>query len=119
MTDHKEPIFDVAQLAHVEILTPKLNDTLWFFKDLLGLEETERSGKSVYLRAYEDYYHHSLKVTEADQPGLGHVAWRVTSPQALERRVQAIEAVGLGRGWIDGDHGHGRAYQFTTPRWAY
>jgi hypothetical protein len=39
MTDHKEPIFDVAQLAHVEILTPKLNDTLWFFKDLLGLEE--------------------------------------------------------------------------------
>lgn len=115
MTDYKEPIFDVAQLAHVEILTPKLNDTLWFFKDLLGLEETERSGKSVYLRAYEDYYHHSLKVTEADQPGLGHVAWRTTSPQALERRVQAIEAVGLGRGWIDGDHGHGRAYQFTTP----
>lgn len=101
MTDHKEPIFDVAQLAHVEILTPKLNDTLWFFKELLGLEETERSGKSVYLRAYEDYYHHSLKVTEADQPGLGHVAWRTTSPQALERRVQAIEAVGLGRGWID------------------
>ena len=37
-----EPIFDVAQLAHVELLTPDLEGTLCFFKDLLGLEETER-----------------------------------------------------------------------------
>ncbi len=30
----------MAQLAHVEILTPKPNETLWFFKELLALEET-------------------------------------------------------------------------------
>ena len=41
-----EPIFDVAQLAHVELLTPDLEGTLHFFKDLLGVEETERSGLS-------------------------------------------------------------------------
>ena len=58
-----EPIFDVAQLAHVELLTPDLEGTLCFFKDLLGLEETERRGQSVYLRGYEEQYHHSLKVT--------------------------------------------------------
>lgn len=52
---HLEPIFDVAQLSHVEIYTPDLEGTLWFFKDLLGLEETERRGDSVYLRAYEDW----------------------------------------------------------------
>ncbi len=34
---------------------------------------------------------------------------------ALARRVTAIEASGLGRGWIDGDLGHGAAYAFTTP----
>lgn len=111
----KEPIFDVAQLAHVEIYSPKVDETLWFFKDLLGLSETERDGDSVYLRAYEDFYHHTLKVTYRDTPGLGHVGWRTTSPQALERRVAAIEASGLGQGWLDGDKGHGRAYQFTTP----
>jgi catechol 2,3-dioxygenase-like lactoylglutathione lyase family enzyme len=43
------------------------------------------------------------------------VGWRARSPQALERRVGAIEASGLGRGWIDGDLGHGRAYRFDTP----
>ncbi|HEY8346791.1 MAG TPA: catechol 2,3-dioxygenase [Symbiobacteriaceae bacterium] len=111
----KEPIFDVAQLAHVEIYTPKPDETLWFFKELLGLEETKREGQSVYLRAYEDFYHHTLKITERNQPGLGHVAWRASSPQALERRVAAIEAAGLGKGWIEGDLGHGPAYQFTTP----
>jgi catechol 2,3-dioxygenase len=115
MAEFKEPIFDVAQLAHVEILTPKPDETLWFFKELLALAETERAGQSVYLRAYEDFYHHTLKVTESDEPGLGHVAWRTTSPQALDRRVEAIEATGLGQGWSDGDKGHGPAYRFTTP----
>lgn len=110
-----EPILDVAQLAHVELLTPTLEKTVWFFTDLLGMQISGRQGSSVYLRAYEDFYHHTLKVTEAPQPGMGHVAWRVRSPLALDRRVQALEAAGQGKGWIDGDLGHGRAYQFTTP----
>ena len=116
MRDYQqEPIFDVAQLAHVEILTPKPDGTLWFFKDLLGLQETARRGQSVYLRAYEDFYHHTLKLTEAADAGLGHIAWRATSPQALERRVASIEQTGLGTGWADGEVGHGSAYRFATP----
>lgn len=115
MSNHQEPIFDVAQLAHVEIFSPKPEETLWFFTQLLGMEVSARSGQSVYLRGYEEFYHHSLKVTEAREAGLGHVSWRVTSPQALERRVKVLETTGLGRGWIDGDLGHGQAYQFTTP----
>ena len=101
----KEPMFEVAQLAHVELFTPKPDETLRFFTELFGLQETEREGQSVYLRAYEDFYHHTLKVTEAPKPGLGHVAWRTTSPQALERRVAAIETSGLGVGWSEGDRG--------------
>ncbi|WP_027997401.1 VOC family protein [Sinorhizobium arboris] len=115
MSTFSEPIFDVAQLAHVELLTPDFDGTLYFFKDLMGMQETERHDRSAYLRGYEEQYHHSLKVTEAQHAGLGHVAWRTRSPQALERRVAAIEAAGLGRGWIDGDVGHGRAFSFETP----
>lgn len=115
MAEYKEPIFDVAQLSHVEILTPKPDETLWFFKELLALEETEREGQSVYLRAYEDFYHHTLKVTESTDAGMRHCAWRTVSPQALERRVQALQSTGLGKGWSDGDLGHGPAYQFQTP----
>src|SRR5262245_54142250 len=111
----QEPMFEVAQLAHVELLTPKPDETLRFFTELLGLQETEREGQSVYLRAYEDFYHHTLKLTEAPKPGLGHVAWRTTSPQALHRRVAAIASSGLGVGWSEGDLGPGPAYRLTTP----
>jgi catechol 2,3 dioxygenase len=110
-----EPIFDVAHLAHVELLTPDPKGTLRFFKDLLGMEETERTARSVYLRCYEEQYHHSLKITAASQAGLGHVAWRARTPQALQRRVAAIEGSGLGREWSKGDLGHGCAYRFETP----
>ena len=58
-----EPVFDVAQLVHVEILTPDPDGTLWFFKDLLGLQESGRGNGSVYLRAFEDLYHHCLLYT--------------------------------------------------------
>jgi catechol 2,3-dioxygenase len=76
---------------------------------------TDLQGDSVYLRAYDDYEHHTLKLTAANQPGLAHFAWRTRSPQALERRVAAIEKTGLGQGWTDGDLGHGPAYAFKTP----
>src|SRR5262249_10368038 len=102
-------------LAHVEVLTPNPEGTLFFFKDRLAMQETERAGQSVYLRAYEDFYHHTLKITEAPQAGLGHFALRARSPQALERRVKAIEATGLGQGWGPGDRGRGPASRFTTP----
>jgi catechol 2,3-dioxygenase len=110
-----EPILDIAQLAHLELLTPDLEASVGFFRDLLGMTVTARSGGAAYLRGYEERQHHSLKLTAAPLPGLGHVAWRSRSPQALERRVAAIEAAGLGRGWIDGDLGHGRAFRFTSP----
>ncbi|MFY0740974.1 catechol 2,3-dioxygenase [Solibacillus silvestris] len=111
----KEPMFDVAQLAHFEIYSPKLEESVEFFKNILGMDEVGRRGSSVYMRAYEDHYHNTLIITENDEAGLGHIALRATSAQALERRVAEIEKTGYGIGWIEGDVGHGRAYQFTTP----
>ncbi len=108
-----EPL--VAQLAHVEILTPRMEESLWFFRDVLGLEESARDGHSVYLRAYEEFYHHSLRLTEATGPGLGHVAWRAASEEALHTLSKRLADAGFGRGWSDGDLGHGRAYRFVSP----
>jgi catechol 2,3-dioxygenase len=110
-----EPIRDIAHLGHVELLTPKPEESLWFFREVLGMEETARAGQSVFLRGWGDYERHTLKLTEAAHGGAGHTAWRTVSPEALERRARALEASGYGRGWIDGDLGHGAAYQFTDP----
>jgi len=106
--------FDLAHLAHVELLSPKPDDSLRFFADVMGMTESGRRGDSVYLRGWDDYEHHTLKLTASNVAGMGHVAFRATSPEALERRVAIIETAGFGTGWTDGDLGHGPAYAFTT-----
>ncbi|MBS29144.1 MAG: catechol 2,3-dioxygenase [Alphaproteobacteria bacterium] len=107
-----ELIQDIAHLGHVELLTPKPEESLWYFTDLLGMQKVHAEGQSVYLRGYGDYAATSLKLTESNAPGVGHISWRATSNQALERRVAAIEEAGLGVGWTNGDFGHGRSYRF-------
>jgi catechol 2,3-dioxygenase len=115
MTDSAEIIHDVAHLGHVEMLTPKPEESLRFFVEVMGMTESGRKGDSVYLRGWDDYEHHSLQLTASKTSGLGHYALRAASPQALQRRVEAIEKTGLGKGWKEDNVGHGPAYCFTDP----
>jgi catechol 2,3-dioxygenase len=110
-----EPIHDLAHIGHAELLTPYPEASLRFFVELFGMEVEALAGQSVYLRGWGDYQRYSLKLTESEVPGLGHLAIRAWSQEALERRVAAIEPTGLGVGWIDGDIGHGPAYRFHDP----
>jgi catechol 2,3-dioxygenase len=112
---NREPVFDVAHLAHVELLTPRLEESARFFVDVMGMIESSREGDSVFLRGWDDYEHHSLQLTISPKPGLGHYAFRAASPQALQRRVAALEKSGLGKGWKEDNAGHGPAYCFTDP----
>lgn len=110
-----EPVFDIAQLVSVEMFSPKVDETLWFFTELCGMTEVGREGNSVFLRAYEDWYEYSMKLTYRETPGVGKSVWRATSPQALARRVAALEASGVKGRWDDGDRNQGPTYHFTTP----
>src|SRR5690625_7195569 len=83
--------FDLAHISAVEILTPTFDESLWFFKDLLAMREVERIGNSVYLRCWDEYENYSIKLTAADTNGVGRTMLRATSPEALARRVAAIE----------------------------
>lgn len=110
-----EPIMDVAHLGHVELLTPRPEESLAFFTNVLGMTESGRAGNSVYLRGWDDYERYSLKLTGAKTSGLGHAAFRARSPQALARRVAALTKAGAGAGWIETEPGHGPAFQFHDP----
>lgn len=110
-----ELVFDVAHLGHVEILTPKLEASTQFFTDVMGMVKSGFENDTVYLRGWDDYEHHTLKLTTSPKPGLGHIAYRAVNPQALQRRVAAIEKSGLGKGWKNDSIGHGPAYCFKGP----
>ena len=74
----------IAHLAHVEVLAPNPEESLPFYTDVLGLVESGRAGRSIYLRAWGEWGHHSLQLTEAPRAGLGHVGWRTCSPEDLD-----------------------------------
>ncbi len=107
---------DIAHLGHVELYTDRFEESLDFFTRVYGLTATEQVGDSAYLRAFDDYEHHSLKLTRHHTTGVGHIAYRASSAEALERRVATIEASGFETlGWVEGDAGHGRAFRFLSP----
>ena len=110
-----EPIFDLAHLGHMELLTPKPDESLKFFVDVMGMTISGRQGESVYLRGWDDYERYSLKLTASKTSGMEHMALRARSPQALERRVAALKGSGFEIGWTDGDLGHGPAFRCHDP----
>jgi catechol 2,3-dioxygenase len=112
----RTPAFgDVAHLGHVELLTPEFDKSRWFFTELLAMREVAAEGDSVFLHAWDDYERYTIKLTSSRASGVGRVALRAASREALERRVAAIETSGRGVGWKDGEQGVGASYAFTDP----
>jgi catechol 2,3-dioxygenase len=111
-----EPCHDIAHLAHVEMLTDRFEESLAFFENVYGLSVSLREEGTAWLRAWDDYEFHTLKLATAETTGIGHVAYRASSAAALVRRVAVIEASGYRvHGWMDDDPGHGPAFRFESP----
>ena len=109
-----EPVLDLAHLGHLELLTPKPEESLRFFVDVLGMTESGRKDDSVYLRGWDDYEHHSLKLTASKKPGMGHMAFR-EEPAGARASGGGAERPGYEIGWNDGDLGHGPAFVCRDP----
>ena len=110
-----EAIQDVAHVGPVQLLTPEPDRSREFFVDVLGMEVEGQEGDSVYLRGWGTYQRYDLELTAATTSGIGCMGLRAWSPEALQRRVAAIEASGFGLGWSDGARGRGPSYRFTDP----
>ena len=106
---------DVAHLGPVELLTPKGEESLRFFVDVMGMDIEAQEGQSAYLRGWGDYQRWSLKLTESSTSGMRYLGLRAWDPDALERLVGRVEATGLGEGWTEGDLGRGPSYRFRDP----
>lgn len=107
--------YDLAHLGAIELYTPRFEESLHFFRDLLAMREVERIGDSAYLRCWDEYQQYSLKLTASDTNGVGRTLYRASSEEALQRRVAAVEKAGLGKGWRDPEVGVGRWYEFEDP----
>jgi catechol 2,3-dioxygenase len=106
---------DIAQLGYLELFTPTFEESLGFFTDVLSMTAVETADDSVCLRTWDDYERFSLRLTARAEAGIGRVGVRAVDEAALQRRVEEIEAEGLGKDWVDGQPGRGATYAFADP----
>jgi catechol 2,3 dioxygenase len=107
----------IAHVGHAELQVTDLAASTEFFCELLGLQVSERAQGRVYLRAWQDWDHHTLLLTEAERSGLDHLAWRVPDQRVAEVLRAGLHRHGIETSWVDGgeERGHGDAIRFTTP----
>jgi catechol 2,3-dioxygenase len=105
----------LSHLAHVELITPKLNESANFFVEVMGMTEVRRTSQFVYLRCWGDYYQYSLMLTQGSQPALGHAAWRSVGAAELEEAASRVQTSGTTGEWRDDSYAHGRSFRFQGP----
>lgn len=113
--DAEEPVMDVAHLGHVELLTPKPEESLRFFTDVMCMTVSGTKGDSVFLRGWDDYERYSLQLTASNTSGMGHAAFRTRSQAALDRRLAALRAEGTEPWAVEDSFGHGTGWRFRDP----
>jgi catechol 2,3-dioxygenase len=106
---------DLAHVGSVELFTPTFEESRAFFIDLMAMDETGRQGDSVYLHTWDDYERFTIKLTASDTSGIGRTYLRAAGPDALQRRVEALEALGSPGRWVEDELGLGPIYLTEDP----
>ena len=122
--DTATPPEDVnVRIGHVHLKVADLERSLAFYRDVLGLEVTQRFGSQAAFLSAGGYHHHiGLNTWESaggqppprDATGLYHVAFLLPTREALATAVRRVLKAGIP---LDGaaDHGVSEAIYLRDP----
>lgn len=107
----------IVRLAHAELLATDLDAARWFYVDVLGFEEVQRTPERIYLRAAEEFDWWSLAISLADRPGLGHCAFKLSSREGLDALEEVHARLALPTRRVPPGHeaGQSEALRTRTP----
>ena len=87
------------RLAHVLVFATDIPKTIAFYRDVLGMRLSDRSGDMIaFMHGIHGSDHHMIAFVKSDGPGLHHLSWDVAS----------INDIGLGASHM-ADKGFARA----------
>lgn len=112
-----DPGPQVAHAGTINLGTPDLERSLWFFRDLLGMEEVAQADGVAYLRGYQELVHHSLVLTQQDESRVNSYGFRVKRRQDVELFQKQFEQQGMKTLELAAGHeaGRGEAVRFLVP----
>lgn len=89
-------ISGVMRPGHAQIRVLDMDEATNFYGNVLGLIETGRDSVGrVYYRAWDERDHNSIILEPSDRAGLDHLAFKVTTPEALEKLDSDLRAYGV------------------------
>ncbi|WP_047151913.1 catechol 2,3-dioxygenase [Aneurinibacillus tyrosinisolvens] len=107
----------VMRIGRAELRVMDLEKSVDYYTDIIGLNVVGRDAERVYLKAWDEWDHHSLILKEAESPGLEHMAFKVEKVDDLDRFERKIEQFGCTTRRISkGERlGEGEAVRFEIP----
>lgn len=108
---------DIMRIGRIELRVLDLEESVDYYTNIIGLEETGRDENRVYLKAWDEYDHHSVVLQKADTAGMDHFAFKVKDDDALARLEKRVEDFGctLSRVSEGTRLAEGQAIRFTIP----
>lgn len=108
---------EISKLGHFGLVSTDLEKSLWFFKEVIGLEETEVADGVHYLRAWGDFEHHTLTIRAGEESALDHIAWRTKRREDVELFAEQLQQNGTEINWVEEgtEKGQGKAFRFKLP----
>jgi 3,4-dihydroxyphenylacetate 2,3-dioxygenase len=108
---------DVVRCAYAELIVTDLTASRAFYADVLGLVVTYEDDDAVYLRAFEEYLHHSLVLRRGPAAALAALAYRVRSEAEVDAAAGYYRALGsrVERRPAGATHGIGTAVRVEDP----
>ena len=86
----------VLRPGHAQVRVLDLDESVRFYKDVLGLVETGRDAAGrVYFKCWDERDHNSYVIREADRAGLDFLGWRVLDKATLDKLDADLQAYGI------------------------
>ena len=86
----------VMRPGHVQIRVLDMDESVHFYKDVLGLVETGRDAQGrVYFKAWDEFDHHSVILRQADQAGMDFMGFKVRDAATLAKLAADLQAYGV------------------------
>ncbi|OZI10716.1 catechol 2,3-dioxygenase [Bacillaceae bacterium SAS-127] len=107
----------IVRIGRLELRVMDLEESVKYYTDIIGLQETGRDGDRVYLKAWDEYDHHSIILQKSDSAGMDHMAFKVKDVYELEKLEFKIEQFGCKLTRIPHNTrlAEGQAVRFTIP----
>lgn len=108
---------EIAKLGHVALVSADLEKSLGFFRDTIGLEETEVVDGVHFLRAWGDFEHHTLSITAGEKSYIDHIGWRTKRREDVATFAKLLEVAGTEVRWVKAGEevAQGEAIRFELP----